>query len=147
MILPFHCYSAAGLAILGIVTLGAKPSHDLLGLLAYHDDATIQGLICLSCMAYIIYLYIPWYNQGRQKFVEEYLIDPEQFWASIDISGGPESCWPWLKAQDPDGYGRFHIPGTKAETALAHRVAFFEHYAVCQRTIAKIVHGISYATK
>lgn len=27
------------------------------------------------------------------------------FWAKVDLSGGPDACWPWIGARDADGYG------------------------------------------
>jgi hypothetical protein len=38
-----------------------------------------------------------------------------------DESGGPDSCWPWLKQITPNGYGTVHTPwGTK----YAHRAVY-----------------------
>lgn len=45
----------------------------------------------------------------------------ERFWSKVDRTGGPDACWPWLAAKNPDGYGWFHyIDGPTG----AHRVAF-----------------------
>lgn len=47
----------------------------------------------------------------------------ERFWASVDQSGGPRSCWLW-KGQtksDADDYGRF---GANGERYASHRVAY-----------------------
>lgn len=45
----------------------------------------------------------------------------ERFWPKVDQSGGPDACWPWVGARDPNGYGRVYIDGNGR---LAHRVAF-----------------------
>lgn len=42
-----------------------------------------------------------------------------RFWAKVDRSGGPDSCWIWTACKDRKGYGMFKI-GTRAERA--HRV-------------------------
>lgn len=43
----------------------------------------------------------------------------DRFWAKVDTSAGPEGCWPWTGARDPDGYGRFRA--SDGRTVLAHR--------------------------
>ena len=45
---------------------------------------------------------------------------PESFWARVDQSGGPDTCWPWTGRLTPAGYGRVCVQQWKA----AHRVAF-----------------------
>lgn len=57
---------------------------------------------------------------------------PSDFWAKVDRSGGPESCWPWTASRGRGGYGNAYYTRWK----LAHRVAFFITYgfyppAVC----------------
>ena len=27
------------------------------------------------------------------------------FWSLVDVSGGPDACWPWIGTTDRDGYG------------------------------------------
>ena len=39
----------------------------------------------------------------------------------IDSSGGNRACWPWLGAQDRDGYG------VVARTGRSHRLAWQQH--------------------
>ncbi len=56
------------------------------------------------------------------------------FWAKIDQSSGPDSCWPWLKSKKGPGYGTAYFKGIW----IAHRLAFFLTYgfkpeAVCHR--------------
>lgn len=49
----------------------------------------------------------------------------ERFWRNVDRSGGPDACWPYQRARDKDGYGRFQY-GTKGKqrSVRAHRYAF-----------------------
>lgn len=60
----------------------------------------------------------------QARFVQEYLIDPDRFWAYVDKANGPESCWTWTGARDKDGYGRFHIGRSRNSAMLAHRAAY-----------------------
>jgi hypothetical protein len=47
--------------------------------------------------------------------------DPEgAFWSKVDKSDGPNACWPWLAAEDRNGYGAVRWGGKKVNT---HRVA------------------------
>lgn len=41
----------------------------------------------------------------------------ERFWSKVDMSGGPDACWPWTASRLANGYGRF------GDTE-AHRVAY-----------------------
>lgn len=48
------------------------------------------------------------------------------FWAKVDRSGGPDSCWPWTGAANKvTGYGVFHPSRTSGypRTVTAHRFA------------------------
>jgi hypothetical protein len=45
----------------------------------------------------------------------------ERFWKHVDKST-PDGCWPWLAAQDKDGYGLFTVDG--GAQRAAHRVAY-----------------------
>ncbi len=45
----------------------------------------------------------------------------ERFWAKVDRSGGPEACWPWTGALNPDGYGNV---GSVSRYWKAHRRAW-----------------------
>lgn len=47
-----------------------------------------------------------------------------RFWEFVDSSSGPGSCWPWKKARDEQGYGRFY---DRADEHRAHRVALELH--------------------
>lgn len=47
------------------------------------------------------------------------------FWSHIDMSGGPDACWPWVGNHDGKGYGLFRISGRKY---LTHRLAFEFRY-------------------
>jgi hypothetical protein len=43
------------------------------------------------------------------------------FWSACDRSGGPDACWPWLRATDSSGYGNVSVAG---KTVSAHRYAY-----------------------
>src|SRR4051812_25042735 len=43
----------------------------------------------------------------------------DRFWSKVAIRG-PDECWPWQRAKESSGYGRFRWNG---RSALAHRVA------------------------
>ena len=45
-----------------------------------------------------------------------------RFWAQIDTSGGPDSCWNWQGAKDRNGYGTAHVRGVHG--SRAHRIAY-----------------------
>lgn len=49
--------------------------------------------------------------------------DPQRFWDYVDRSGGPDACWPWLRARSRRvrGYGRFTQDGVGRD---AHREAW-----------------------
>jgi DNA-binding Xre family transcriptional regulator len=44
----------------------------------------------------------------------------DQFWSRVDKSGGPDACWPWVKAK-PGKYGSVTING---KPKVASRVAY-----------------------
>lgn len=46
---------------------------------------------------------------------------PEDFWARVDQSGGPDACWPYL-GRSHKGYGRFSFEGKEWR---AHRLALW----------------------
>jgi len=51
----------------------------------------------------------------------------ERFWEKVDMSGGPDACWPWRASRDRCGYGSFGVgsmvDGTRRK-AKAHRIAY-----------------------
>ena len=47
----------------------------------------------------------------------------ERFWAKVDKSAGPESCWEWLAHRNRTGYGKFKVRHDKPP-ALAHRHSY-----------------------
>lgn len=49
----------------------------------------------------------------------------ERFWSKVDMSGGPDACWPWTAGRVKDGYGHFSFEG---KNIPSHRYAFFSHY-------------------
>ena len=44
----------------------------------------------------------------------------QRFWNKVDLSAGPDGCWPWLAAR-ARGYGRFLWDGKLRQ---AHQVAY-----------------------
>lgn len=52
--------------------------------------------------------------RGRPNTVED-------FWALVDQSGGPDSCWPFMGRRDQRGYGRFDF---ERRRWFAHRLAY-----------------------
>jgi hypothetical protein len=46
----------------------------------------------------------------------------ERFWAKVDMSGGPDACWPYTGAATKDGYGVFRVDSNG--TVYAHRFAY-----------------------
>jgi hypothetical protein len=44
-----------------------------------------------------------------------------RFWLKVNMSGGPDACWPWLGSCNDDGYGRFGFDG---RVGRAHVFAF-----------------------
>lgn len=51
-----------------------------------------------------------------------------RFWETVDMSGGPDACWPYMGARDPLGYGRFSICQQRHR---AHRIAAELEYGPC----------------
>jgi len=50
----------------------------------------------------------------------------QRFWASVDMSGGPDACWPWMKVYYPNGYGLFAYrdDNGKQHSTTASNMAF-----------------------
>lgn len=46
-----------------------------------------------------------------------------RFWRKVDVSGGPEACWPWQGCTNGRGYGISYFFGTNKKT-VAHRVSY-----------------------
>ena len=46
----------------------------------------------------------------------------DRFWNCVDRSGGPDACWLWMGARDPNGYGRVSV---ERRCRLAHRTSFY----------------------
>lgn len=46
----------------------------------------------------------------------------ERFWTKVDMSGGPDACWPWLGGRISTGYGQVWVNG---ETRQATHAAVF----------------------
>lgn len=46
----------------------------------------------------------------------------DRFWANVDRSGGPDACWPWVRAvSSANGYGVVRVAG---KIQRAHRIAW-----------------------
>lgn len=45
----------------------------------------------------------------------------QHFWSRVDMSGGPDACWPWTKLISVHGYGAVSFCGVKL---VAHRIAY-----------------------
>jgi len=69
--------------------------------------------------------YSRWYKTGTPLGVNNrpVLIQnlADRFWSRVDKSGGPDSCWTWLKKIDDKGYGQLSV---NSKDAKAHRVAY-----------------------
>lgn len=49
----------------------------------------------------------------------------ERFWSKVDRSGGPDSCWLWLRTCAPNGYGVTRLWGDQRRYQIsAHRAAW-----------------------
>jgi len=48
----------------------------------------------------------------------------ERFWPKVDMSIGPDACWPWLGTKLPSGYGTVGLGGRHLGKGYAHRVAW-----------------------
>ncbi len=63
---------------------------------------------------------------GRSCSTKSYAPVPipieERFWKYVETSGGPEACWIWVGAKDPNGYGRVSF---NQQGRPAHRVAWY----------------------
>lgn len=49
----------------------------------------------------------------------------DRFKQKVDRSGGPDACWPWTAARNPDGYGMLRVPLESGgwRMAMAHKLA------------------------
>lgn len=47
---------------------------------------------------------------------------PDTFVKYVDMSAGPDGCWPWTGLRDPRGYGRATVKGKSYRTGRASRV-------------------------
>jgi hypothetical protein len=49
----------------------------------------------------------------------------ERYWSKVDLSAGPDECWPWTGYRNPAGYGDFwSIKNGKDVSLRAHRVSY-----------------------
>lgn len=53
----------------------------------------------------------------------------ERFWSRVDMSAGPDACWPWRRGRMGDGYGFFKIG---RRNYGAHRIAYMLAYGAPQ---------------
>lgn len=72
--------------------------------------------------------YMRWYRHG--DVMGEVPIDTlrvqglpmrDRFLRHVDVSAGPDACWPWLARRSADGYGRVY---DGRRTAEAHRISY-----------------------
>lgn len=63
------------------------------------------------------------------------LLWPDSFWARVDMTGGPDACWPWTGGEHKTGrgYGKVHVPGQGPE--LTHVVAYELTFGPVDRTV------------
>lgn len=48
----------------------------------------------------------------------------DEFWKWVDQSGGPDSCWPWMRCVTENGYGQLVTPtGRKGAHVVAYTLA------------------------
>jgi len=49
-----------------------------------------------------------------------------RFWSKVDMSAGPDGCWPWLAGRFPRGYGVFALRpfGSFVSSRLAYQLAY-----------------------
>lgn len=71
---------------------------------------------CVTESLRIVYRPHPKPNPRKRPLRFRTGIEP-RFWATVDRSGGPEACWPWLAYRGKKGYGY-----TRSTTA--HRLAW-----------------------
>ena len=62
--------------------------------------------------------------------------DQDDFWTRVDMSAGPDGCWPWTGAMRKDGYGVAHIGWEGKPYALAHRLSYGLRYGVMPDIVA-----------
>lgn len=81
------------------------------------------------------------YADWRRNAPPESRLSPtksERFWAKVDRSSGPDSCWPWTGAVNDHGYGVF----SGGETRRAHRYAYLmEHGSMPKGEIDHTCHN------
>lgn len=63
------------------------------------------------------------HTSKQEAFIHRHMINTDRFKKYVDSSAGPDSCWPWQKAKDDRGYGRFHVGKSDNSTMLTHRIA------------------------
>jgi hypothetical protein len=60
-------------------------------------------------------------NKSRARPIEE------RFWERVDISGGPDACWPWTAGTHDFGYGKL-ATGEGDKHVYAHRFSYELHH-------------------
>lgn len=50
-------------------------------------------------------------------------------WDRVDMTGGPDACWPFLGAVSQYGYGQFSIGNRQRQ---AHRIAYMAHHGLTE---------------
>lgn len=53
----------------------------------------------------------------------------DRFWPKVDVSGGPDACWPWIAGRGSAGYGELWVirDDGKRTNVQAHRLSWELH--------------------
>jgi DNA-binding XRE family transcriptional regulator len=62
----------------------------------------------------------------------------EIFWSQVDVSGGPDACWPWAGGRNKNNYGTLK---RKGKNYLAHRIAYTLTYGAIPEDKPHICHA------
>jgi hypothetical protein len=74
---------------------------------------------------------LPQYRAKKKRFCSHTCFSaqrkatPEKFWARVDMSGGPDACWPWQGRYAHSGHGQVTW---YMQSLGAHRIAFLLTY-------------------
>jgi hypothetical protein len=80
------------------------------------------------CQGYCRIHYVRWKKYGDPHWItpRNTYMRPSastRFWRHVDISGGPDACWPWTASTSHRGYGQFHFEG---KNIGSHCFAYWE---------------------